>query len=141
MCAALNPMAASFGLSGGAVAAVAAAAAAAVFGTGNPVAGANQAAINAGASSGTGGASTSSVQSIAGNLLLNLNLASFSHLQQTTATQASAAANSVPNYHQEKVEWMNRIENSQIDRALMNRLVMNYLVTGNCFNFSFRVYF
>ena len=33
-------------------------------------------------------------------------------------------------YHTDRAEWMNRIESSHIDRTLMNRLVMNYLVTG-----------
>ena len=37
---------------------------------------------------------------------------------------------SAPNYHEEKVEWMNRIENSHIDRGLMNKIIMNYLVNG-----------
>ena len=35
-----------------------------------------------------------------------------------------------PNYQREKIEWMNKIESSHIDRTLMNKLVMNYLVNG-----------
>lgn len=46
------------------------------------------------------------------------------------STGTSAASSSSSNdYHMDKIEWMNRIETSHIDRSLMNRLVMNYLVT------------
>lgn len=30
-----------------------------------------------------------------------------------------------------KEEWINRLENAHIQRADMNKLIMNYLVTGN----------
>ena len=48
----------------------------------------------------------------------------------STGTSAASSSSSV-DYHTDRNEWMNRIETSHIDRSLMNRLVMNYLVTGN----------
>lgn len=48
----------------------------------------------------------------------------------SASTGTSAASSSgTADYHMDKTEWMNRIETSHIDRSLMNRLVMNYLVT------------
>lgn len=46
------------------------------------------------------------------------------------STGTSAASSSISaDYHMDRTEWMNRIETSHIDRSMMNRLVMNYLVT------------
>lgn len=103
MCAALNPMAA-FGLSGGAVA-VAAAAAAAVFGGGAP----NQP---------------------AGNLIVNLSSQQYALRIPDNPGSSGASPTSSADYHTDRNEWMNRIESAHIDRNLMNKLVMNYLVTG-----------
>jgi len=47
----------------------------------------------------------------------------------STGTSAASSSSS-SDYHMDKTEWMNRIETSHIDRSLMNRMVMNYLVTG-----------
>ena len=47
----------------------------------------------------------------------------------STGTSAASSSSSA-DYHMDKSEWMNRIETSHIDRSLMNRMVMNYLVTG-----------
>lgn len=47
----------------------------------------------------------------------------------STGTSAASSSSSA-DYHMDRMEWMNRIETSHIDRSLMNRLVMNYLVTG-----------
>ena len=111
MCAALNPMAAAFGLSSGAVA-VAAAAAAAVFGGG----GVNNPGNVGGAGPGN-------------NLLVNLNNASYSlRIHDNTASSGTSPSSS-SDYHTDRNEWMNRIESAHIDRTLMNKLVMNYLVT------------
>lgn len=121
MCAALNPMAAAFGISGGAVAA-AAAAAAAVFGDprniNNPSSGVNAMVGGALLSAGTN------------NLLVNLNSASYSYSLHNNPATSGTASSSSCDYHTDRGEWMNRIENSHIDRSLMNKLVMNYLVTG-----------
>ena len=115
MCAALNPMAAAFGLSSGAVA-VAAAAAAAVFGGGGGV---NNPGGNVGGGAGPGN-----------NLLVNLNNASYSlRIHDNTASSGTSPSSS-SDYHTDRNEWMNRIESAHIDRTLMNKLVMNYLVTG-----------
>lgn len=46
----------------------------------------------------------------------------------STGTSAASSSSSA-DYHMDRMEWMNRIETSHIDRSLMNRLVMNYLVT------------
>lgn len=46
----------------------------------------------------------------------------------STGTSAASSSSS-GDYHTDKNEWMNRIETSHIDRSLMNKLVMNYLVT------------
>ena len=126
MCAALNPMAAAFGISGGAVAA-AAAAAAAVFGDprniSNP---------SGGGGGGGGGGAMMGGALLAGtnNLLVNLNSASYSYsLHNNPATSATASSSSC-DYHTDRGEWMNRIESAHIDRTLMNKLVMNYLVNG-----------
>jgi hypothetical protein len=102
MCAALNPMGA-FGMPG-------AAAAAAMFGqnvTNNQLVGVRN----------------------NNNLLLNLNAASFSHNNTLNPISATSSTSSC-DYHTDRTEWLNRIENAHIDRTLMNRLVMNYLVTG-----------
>jgi hypothetical protein len=122
--AALNPMAA-FGMAGsGAVAAAAAAAAAAVFGH----------AQNAGAGGAGGVGNAANALASGRNLLLNLNIPSFSYPlnnNNPNNNPASAASSSSScDYHTDRAEWMSRIENSHIDRTLMNRLVMNYLVTG-----------
>lgn len=39
-------------------------------------------------------------------------------------------------------EWMEKLNNVHIQRADMNRLIMNYLVTGTkcCLNFFFYIY-
>ena len=114
MCAALNPMAAAFGIGGGAVAA-AAAAAAAVFGDPRNMGNPSAALLSAGTN----------------NLLVNLNSASYSYsLHNNPATSGAASSSSSCDYHTDRNEWMNRIETSHIDRTLMNKLVMNYLVTG-----------
>ena len=116
MCAALNPMAAAFGMGGGAVAA-AAAAAAAVFGDprnmGNP-----------------GGAAAALLSAGTNNLLVNINSASYSYSLHNNPATSGTSSSSSCDYHTDRNEWMNRIETSHIDRTLMNKLVMNYLVTG-----------
>lgn len=93
---------AAFGLSGGAVA-VAAAAAAAVFG-GGP----NQP---------------------AGNLIVNLSSQQYALRIPDNPGSSGASPTSSSDYHTDRTEWMNRIESAHIDRNLMNKLVMNYLVT------------
>lgn len=35
-----------------------------------------------------------------------------------------------------KEEWMNRLQNTHVTRADMNKLIMNYLVTGETFEAS-----
>ena len=121
MSAALNPMAAAFGIGSGAVAAAAAAAAAAVFGDprniGNP-SGAAAAAAAVALSAGRN------------NLLVNLNSASYSYSLHNNPATSGTSSSSSCDYHTDRSEWMNRIETSHIDRTLMNKLVMNYLVTG-----------
>ena len=116
MCAAINPISASF-----------AAAAAAVFGNNPPTSsgGSNT-------SGGGGGAPNIGIQSVGGNfLLLNFNSNSLSNSMQSNASSiASSSASSIVNSHIEKAEWLNRIENSAIDRPLMNKLIMNYLNNG-----------
>jgi hypothetical protein len=110
MSAGLNPISASF-----------AAAAAAVFGNNPPdEAAAGPNAPNIG------------LQSVGGNfLLLNFNSNSLSNsLQSNASSIISSSASSIANSHIEKVEWLTRIENSTIDRTVMNKLVMNYLLTG-----------
>jgi hypothetical protein len=52
-----------------------------------------------------------------------------SALSSTTGTSAASSSSS-NDYHMDRNEWMNKIESSHIDRSLMNKLVMNYLVTG-----------
>lgn len=47
-----------------------------------------------------------------------------------SAVTSGTSSSSVCDYtNMDKIEWMNRIENAQVDRSLMNKLVMNYLVT------------
>jgi len=133
MCAALNPMAAAFGISGGAVAA-AAAAAAAVFGDPRNIS-------NPSGGGGGGGGAMMGGALLAGtnNLLVNLNSASYSYsLHNNPATSATASSSSC-DYHTDRGEWMNRIESAHIDRTLMNKLVMNYLVTGKILEFSIEI--
>ena len=115
MCAAINPISAQF---------AAAAAAAAVFGNNQPASGA--------AGSGSGNAPNISIQSVGGNfLLLNFNSNSLSNsLQSNASSITSSSSSSISNSHIEKVEWLNRIENTPVDRNLMNKLIMNYLITG-----------
>lgn len=107
--AALNQMAA-FGLGAGNVvtAAAAAAAAAAVFGVGGGVPGVDLAVARQHAQA------NQSAHSI--------------HTGQTIINSGTTSSSSC-DYHTDRTEWMNRIESSHIDRTLMNRLVMNYLVT------------
>jgi hypothetical protein len=105
-------MAASFGLN----ASVAAAAAVAAFNNNSGVSG----------------------NALVNNLLLDMNRASFANSQQSnasglTTTTISTVSSTSCNYPTDKIEWMNRIENAHVDRALMNKLVMNYLVTGTVF--------
>lgn len=66
----------------------------------------------------------------AGNLLLNLNNYSNSQQSHLTATSAATSSSASSNFFNDKLNWMNRIETGHIDRGLMNKLVMNYLVTG-----------
>jgi hypothetical protein len=115
MCAAINPISASF----------AATAAAALFGNNPPTPG-------SGNTSSGGGAANIGIQSVGGNfLLLNFNSNSLSNSMQSNASSiSSSSASSIINSHIEKAEWLNRIENSTIDRPLMNRLIMNYLNNG-----------
>lgn len=47
------------------------------------------------------------------------------------SSSTSPYMSSSSDYNTDRAEWINRIENSHIDRNLMNKLVMNYLVTGN----------
>ena len=119
MCAALNPYyPASFGLSGNAVAAVAAAAAAAVFSNNAP----NIAPILPSSSNNNPSAPAAAVATQPGNRKKKV----FFLIKNISRNDLIKA----PNYQAEKVEWMNKIENSHIDRALMNKLIMNYLVNG-----------
>lgn len=55
-------------------------------------------------------------------------MAASSALSSSTGTSAASSSSSA-DYHMDRNEWMNKIETSHIDRSLMNRLVMNYLVT------------
>lgn len=48
---------------------------------------------------------------------------------QNMASASAASSSSSCDYHTDRAEWINRIENLHIDRTLMNKLVMNYLVT------------
>jgi hypothetical protein len=114
MCAAINQISASF-----------AATAAALFGNNPPTPG-------SGNTSSGGGAPNIGIQSVGGNfLLLNFNSNSLSNSMQSNASSiASSSASSIINSHIEKAEWLNRIENSTIDRTLMNKLIMNYLNNG-----------
>ena len=135
MCAALNPMAAAFGISGGAVAAAAAAAAVAVFGDPRNISNPS------GGGGGGGGGAMMGGALLAGtnNLLVNLNSASYSYsLHNNPATSATASSSSC-DYHTDRGEWMNRIESAHIDRTLMNKLVMNYLVTGKMSDFQIKI--
>lgn len=111
MCAAINQISASF-----------AATAAALFGNNPPTPG-------GGNTSSGGGAPNIGIQSVGGNfLLLNFNSNSLSNsMQSNPSSIASSSASSIINSHIEKAEWLNRIENSTIDRSLMNKLIMNYL--------------
>lgn len=122
MSALLNPLAALLPS-----AAAAAAAAAAAIGN-NPAGGSSAAAS---------GAPSISIQSVGGNLLLNFHSSSFSNSLQSNASSITSSSTSLANYHTDKAEWINRIEASQPDQALMNKLVMNYLVTGNFKLYSF----
>lgn len=115
MSASINPISASF-----------AAAAAAAFGNNPP-------------SSGSGSAQNIGIQSVGGGnfLLLNFNSNSLSNSMQSNASSiTSSSASSIVNSHIERAEWLNRIENSTIERIQMNKLIMNYLITG-LYSFQF----
>lgn len=88
--------------------------------------------MSAAAFSGTAGAIAAV---FSGAQLLNLGQSSYSSNSQQSQTSTSGITSSsqLANHPIERSEWMSRIENAHIDRNLMNRLVMNYLVTGTYF--------
>jgi hypothetical protein len=64
-------------------------------------------------------------------------------VSNTSSTSSTSEPHALTPIHHTatKVEWMDAIEQQRLERSTLNRLIINYLVTGNVLNKEIFIYF